>query len=192
MLNATGASSYVPDCIGAEKVSRFRERDSVPEGNVRISSRKTAKPLKVGESVLVWGDHYAAVDTVAYLASIGKQVTVVTEKKEFGSTVEVVHMYVMRKRFKQEEAEALEPKPYKYPVTVIENSTVYEVKDGEVVDTGQEFQPQHDTGIDTVITCHTRPNRKLFDELKAQGVTVFNAGDAVSPRNLHAAVIGRR
>jgi thioredoxin reductase len=144
--------------------------------------------MKVGERVLVWGDHYAAVDTVSYLASIGKQVTVVTERKEFGSTVEVIHMYVMRKRFQQTDAEALDSKPYKYPVTVYENSTVYKIGDGEVVIEDKNFQ-RSTLAIDTVVTCHTRSNTALFDELRSRGVNVFNVGDSVSPRNLHAAVL---
>ena len=42
--------------------------------------------------------------------------------------------------------------------------------------------------IDTVVTCHTRPNTELFEALKNAGVKVLNAGDAVRPRNLNAAV----
>ncbi len=187
VLNATGASSYVPDCIGAEKAVTFESVIACPKVSCEFNPG-SRKPIKVGERVLVWGDHYAAVDTVAFLASIGKQVSVVTERKEFGSSVEVVHMYVMRKRFKQDEAEALDPKPYKYPVTVYENSTVYQIKDGEVVIQDKNFK-RSTLAIDTVVTCHTRANTKVFDELKAQGINVFNAGDSVSPRNLHAAVL---
>jgi thioredoxin reductase len=61
-------------------------------------------PVKIGEKVLIWGDHYAAADTAAYLASIGKDVTIVTENRKFGSTVDVIHMYVLRKRFTQTDA----------------------------------------------------------------------------------------
>lgn len=187
VLNATGASSYVPECIGADKAVAFENVIACPKVSCEFNPG-SRKPLKVGERVLVWGDHYAAVDTVSYLASIGKQVTVVTERKEFGSTVEVVHMYVMRKRFQLEEAEALEPKPYKYPVTVFENSTVYSISDGEVVIQDRNFM-RTKLAIDTVVTCHTRANTKLFEQLMAEGISVFSAGDSVSPRNLHAAVL---
>ena len=43
--------------------------------------------------------------------------------------------------------------------------------------------------IDDVVTCHTRPNTALFDQLRAAGVPVVNAGDSRQPRNLHAAVM---
>jgi 2,4-dienoyl-CoA reductase-like NADH-dependent reductase (Old Yellow Enzyme family)/thioredoxin reductase len=187
VLNATGASSYVPDCMGAERAVNFEKVIACPKVSCEFNPGER-KPMKVGERVLVWGDHYAAVDTVSYLASIGKQVTVVTERKEFGSTVEVVHMYVMRKRFQQTDAEALDSKPYKYPVTVYENSTVYKIGDGEVVIEDKNFQ-RSTLAIDTVVTCHTRSNTALFDELRLRGVNVFNVGDSVSPRNLHAAVL---
>lgn len=187
VLNATGASSYVPGCLGADKVLGFEKVVACPKVSCE-NHPGDRKNVKVGEHVLIWGDHYAAVDTVAFLASIGKQVTVVTEAKEFGSTVSLIHMYVLRKRFKQQEAEALVPKPYKYPVTIMTNSTVYEVKDGEVTIQDKNFTRSTLTGIDTVITCHLLPNRKLFDELKKQGILVFNVGDSVTPRSLHAAV----
>jgi thioredoxin reductase len=133
------------------------------------------------------GDHYAAADTAAYLASIGRQVTIVTENKEFGSTVEVIHMYVLRKRFQQTDAEALESKPFKYPVQVIENSTVYAVRDGEVEIQDKTFA-RTPLAADTVVSCHTRPNDAFFAELREAGVPAFNVGDSVRPRNLNAAV----
>ena len=187
VLNATGASSYVPQVFGkSENVLRFEDVIACPKVSCEFNPGNR-KNTKTGEKVLVWGDHYAAVDTAAFLASIGKQVTVVTQNKEFGSSVEVIHMYVLRKRFAQTDAEALDSKPYKYPVKVIENATLYEIRDGEVVIEDKEFN-RTTLKIDTVVTCHTRPNTELFEALKNAGVKVLNAGDAVRPRNLNAAV----
>lgn len=187
VLNATGASSYVPQVFGkSENVLGFEEVIACPKVNCEYNpgNRKNAK---TGEKVLVWGDHYAAVDTAAFLASIGKQVTVVTPNREFGSSVEVIHMYVLRKRFAQKDAEALDSKPFKYPVKVIESSNVYEIRDGEVVIEDKDFN-KTTLAIDTVVSCHTRSNTQLFDELKKAGIKVLTAGDAVRPRNLNAAV----
>ncbi len=186
VLNATGASGYVPDCIGKDKVLSFESVIACPKVNCEFHPGKRM-PVKTGEKVLVWGDHYAATDTAAYLASIGKQVTIVTENKEFGSTVEVIHMYVLRKRFQQTDAEALESKPFKHPVKVIESSTVYAVTDGEVVVQDKNFN-RTALPIDTVVSCHTRSNDAFFAELLKAGVPAFNVGDAVRPRNLNAAV----
>ncbi len=113
--------------------------------------------------------------------------TIVTEQKEFGSSVEVIHMYVLRKRFAQSDAEALESKPFKFPVKVLENSTVYAVREGEVEVQDKNFV-RTKLAIDTVVSCHTRANDAFFAELKRAGIPVFNAGDAVRPRNLNAAV----
>ena len=187
VLNATGASSYVPQVFGdADKVLRFEDVIACPKVSCEYHPG-SRKGVKVGERVLVWGDHYAAADTAAFLASIGKQVTIVTEKKEFGSSIEVIHMYVLRKRFAQTDAEALESKPFKYPVKVIERATLYEIKDGEVTVQDKEFN-KTTIPVDTVVTCHVRANTALFEDLKAAGIPVMNAGDAVRPRNLHAAV----
>jgi NADPH-dependent 2,4-dienoyl-CoA reductase/sulfur reductase-like enzyme len=186
VLNATGASSYVPECIGKDKVLGFESVIACPKVNCEFHPGKRM-PAKTGEKVLVWGDHYAATDTAAYLASIGKQVTIVTENKEFGSSVEVIHMYVLRKRFQQTDAEALESKPFKHPVKVIESSTVYSVANGEVVVQDKDFN-RTTLSIDTVVSCHTRANDAFFAELLKAGIPAFNVGDAVRPRNLNAAV----
>lgn len=187
VLNATGAVSYVPECIGAERVVPFEEAIACPKVTCPFHP-KDRKMRRTGEKVLVWGDHYAAADTAAALAGMGKDVTIVTDKKEFGASVEVIHMYVLRKRFAQTDAEALHSEPFKYPVKVYENSTVYSIEEGKVVLMDKNFQ-RTELAIDDVITCNTRSNTALFDELRAAGVPVVNAGDSKAPRNLHAAVM---
>lgn len=187
VLNATGAVSYVPECIGAERVVPFEEAIACPKVTCPFHP-KDRKMRKTGEKVLVWGDHYAAADTAAALAGMGKDVSIVTDKKEFAASVEVIHMYVLRKRFAQTDAEALHSEPFKYPVKVYENSTVYSIEEGKVVLMDKNFQ-RTELAIDDVITCNTRSNTALFDELMAAGVPVVNAGDSKAPRNLHAAVM---
>ena len=142
---------------------------------------------KLGARVLLWGDGYAAADTAAFLASIGKQVTIVTENREFASDLEVIHMYVLRKRFAQTDAEVLTSRPYKFPVTVITNTTVHEIREGEVVLQGKDFA-RRTIEVDDVVTCHVRSDTDLFGELRAAGIQVLNVGDSVRPRNLYWAV----
>jgi 2,4-dienoyl-CoA reductase-like NADH-dependent reductase (Old Yellow Enzyme family)/thioredoxin reductase len=188
IVNATGAGSYVPEVRGADRVIPFEEVMACPKVTCEFHPKDGRKPRKLeGERVIVWGDHYAATDTVAWLASIGKQVTVVTHNKEFASRVEVIHMYVLWKRFRQTDAEALTSKPYKHPVTVITASTIEEVRPGEVTLIDRDFR-RTVVPCDNVVTCWTRPNTALLAELKAAGLPVVNVGDSVSPRNLHAAV----
>ena len=188
VLNATGGSSYIPEIPGADTgdVVRFEDVLSCPKRTCEDypGDRKRAR---VGQRVLVWGDHFAAVDTAQFLASIGKDVTVVTENRELGSTIEPVHMYVVRKRFNQTDAEALSSKPYKHPVKVITSSTVREVRQGEAVIMDSEFNLTT-LPADTVVVCRIRPNAGFFHELLEAGIKVVNVGDAVKIRNLRAAV----
>jgi hypothetical protein len=96
-------------------------------------------------------------------------------------------MYVTWKRFRQEEAEALASKPYKYPVTVHQGSMIDEIREKEVVLVDRDFR-RTVLSYDSIVSCWTRPNIGLLHELEAAGVPVVNVGDSVSPRNLHAAV----
>ncbi len=187
ILVATGARSYVPEMFaGAEAVLPFEAVMACPKVNCEFHPGGR-KPVRTGEKVVVWGDHYAAVDTATYLASIGKDVTVVTERREFGSGVEVIHMYVTRKRFAQSDAEALDSKPYKHPVKVLERSTIQQYKDGTVTIIDDAFNR---TAIeaDSVVTCHVRPDNALYFELQKAGLPAVLAGDAKEARNLGAAV----
>lgn len=188
VVNATGARSFAPAVFGdAERITPLEEAIACPKVNCEYHPGKRM-PKKLGERVIVWGDHYPAVDTVAYLASIGKQVTVITENKEFGSTVECIHMYVLRKHFQQGDAEALTSKPYKHPVKVIESARVLAI-DGKQVTVEHAGFASELIEADDVVTCHVRPNADdLFEELRAAGKAVVTAGDAKAPRNLSAAV----
>jgi 2,4-dienoyl-CoA reductase-like NADH-dependent reductase (Old Yellow Enzyme family)/thioredoxin reductase len=187
VLNATGAISYVPEVLGqSDAVVPFEEAMACPK--IACECHPGARKLhKLGSHVLLWGDHYAAADTAAFLGSIGKKVTIVTEKREFAAECEVIHMYVLRKRFAQGDAEALTSRPYKHPVTVITNSTVREVREGEVVIEDHDFG-RTTLQVNDVVSCHTRPVVNLFGELQAAGVHVINVGDSVRPRNLYHAV----
>jgi 2,4-dienoyl-CoA reductase-like NADH-dependent reductase (Old Yellow Enzyme family)/thioredoxin reductase len=187
VLNATGARSYVPDVAGdASRVVPFEETMACPK--VACECHPGGRKMrKLGQRVLLWGDGYAATDTAAWLADIGRQVTIVTENKEFAADCEVIHMYVLRKRFAQGDAEVLHSKPYKFPVSVITGTTVAEIRQGEAVLQGNDFE-RTVIEIDDVVTCHTRPETALFGELRAAGIDVINVGDSVRPRNLYRAV----
>jgi thioredoxin reductase len=189
VVNATGAHSYVPEVLGLkEKVVPFEEVMACPLVTCEFHPQDGRKPRVLeGEKVIVWGDHYAATDTVARLAGIGKEVTIVTHNPEFAASVEVIHMYVLRKRFQLTDAEALSSKPFKHPVTVHESCTIEEIRENEVVLIDKNLK-RTTVACDNVVTCWTRPATGFLNEMKAAGLPVVNVGDAVSPRNLHAAV----
>jgi len=187
VLNATGAASYVPEVAGdASRVVPFEEAMACPK--ISCECHPGGRRMrKLGARVLLWGDSYAATDTAAFLADIGKQVTIVTENREFAADCEVIHMYVLRKRFAQGDAEVLHSRPYKHPVTVITSTTVESIDGTTVVLRDRDFG-RTTIEVDDVVTCHTRPAAALFGKLRAAGVNVINVGDAVAPRNLYYAV----
>jgi thioredoxin reductase len=187
VLNATGASSQAPAVFGdADRIVPFEEVLACPRVNCGFNPGGR-RPAKLGERVVVWGDHYAAVDTATFLASTGKEVTVVTENREFGSTVECIHMYVTRKRFAQGDAEALHSPPCKHPVKVLENTRVLSIDGNRVTVEDRNFG-RAVIEADNVVNCHTRPNPFPVKELEEAGIPVVSAGDALQPRNLRAAV----
>lgn len=187
VLNATGARSFVPEVAGdASRVVPFEDSMACPK--ISCECHPGGRRMrKLGQRVLLWGDSYAAVDTATFLASIGREVTIVTENREFAADCEVIHMYVQRKRFAQADAEVLSSRPYKHPVTILTSTTISEIREGEVVLQGADFE-RSTLAVDDVVTCHTRPDTALLTELRAAGVPVLNVGDAVRPRNLFHAV----
>jgi hypothetical protein len=187
VLNATGAKSYVPQVAGdASRVVPFEEAMACPK--IACECHPGGRKMrKIGSRVLLWGDSYAATDTAAFLADIGRELTIVTENREFAADCEVIHMYVLRKRFAQGDAEVLHSRPYKHPVTVITNTTVESI-DGTTVVLRDAAFTRSTIEVDDVVTCHTRPEDGLFHELRSAGVNVLNVGDSVRPRNLYHAV----
>ena len=192
VLNATGAVSYVPDVAGLkEKVVSLEEAIACPKTTCEFYPQGSGrKNRKLGEKVIVWGDHYGAADLVAFLGAAGKDVTVVTDRKEFGSSVEVIHMYVLRKRMAQGDAEALNSRPYKYPVKVFESSTLTGIgeKEVKIIDKNLNITVVE---ADDIVTCYRKADTALadvFEKVNASGIPVITVGDAKSPRNLHAAV----
>ena len=192
VLNATGAVSYVPEVDGLSKrVVPMEEAFACPKTSCEFYPKDSGrKNRKLGEKVIVWGDHYGAADLVAFLGAAGKDVTVVTDRKEFGSSVEVIHMYVLRKRMAQGDAEALESRPYKYPVKVLQNSRISNIgeKEVKIIDNSLNVTVVE---ADDIVTCYIKSNTAMadvFEKVEAAGIPVITVGDAKVPRNLHAAV----
>jgi hypothetical protein len=171
----------VPPVVGdASRVVPFEESMACPK--IACECHPGGRKMrKLGGRILLWGDSYAATDTAAFLASIGKELTIVTENREFAADVEVIHMYVLRKRFAQGDAEVLQSRPYKHPVTVLTSTTVAEIRPGEVILQDKDFN-RSVLEVDDVVSCHTRPDDGLFKALRAAGVHV------IRPRNLYHAV----
>jgi hypothetical protein len=185
---ATGAAITRADIAGAERLIGF---DSVlhctrsdceyyPKGSI-------PKRVEVGQRVVIWGDHYAAADTAEALAVRGREVLIVTENKEFGDKVEPIHREVLLMRLAGGNAEGLKGNPVKIPVRILTDTTILEIRAGEVVLLHGNFHKET-IQAEAVLQAHVTADTTLYDRLTAEGMTVALLGDARRVRNLRGAV----
>jgi thioredoxin reductase len=145
-------------------------------------------PVKCGERVLIWGDHFGAGDAAEKLAVEGKKVYVVTENREFAQWMEPCHRDVMMKRFAGGNGEGLKGKRFDQPVTIVAGTTVSEIgEDGQVKLLDHRFNKSSLT-VDNVVLASVVSDNSFYEELIRAGVTAIRIGDLKQPRNLHAAV----
>ena len=147
-----------------------------------------AKPVKCGNNVLIWGDHFGAADAAEMLGCAGKKVTIVTENHDFAEWMEPCHRDVMIKRFACGNGEGLKSKKYTHSVTIIQNSSILEIKkDGTVVIVDSEFE-QSAIKVDTLVLAKVEPNDGAYEGLLKAGLTVVRIGDSKKVRNVRGAV----
>ena len=145
-------------------------------------------PVECGQTVLVWGDHFAAADAAERLAADGRKVSVVTEKRSFAQWMEPCHRDVLLKRFAGGNGEGLPGRPFAQPVTVIANTTVTEIHpDGTVLLMDNQFN-RCGLRADNVVLANVEPQAELYQQLLDAGITATCIGDALRVRNLRAAV----
>jgi 2,4-dienoyl-CoA reductase-like NADH-dependent reductase (Old Yellow Enzyme family)/thioredoxin reductase len=145
-------------------------------------------PVECGQTVLVWGDHFAAADAAERLAADSRKVFVVTEKRSFAQWMEPCHRDVLLKRFAGGNGEGLPGRPFAQPVTVIANTTVTEIHpDGTVLLMDNQFN-RCGLRADNVVLANVEPQAELYQQLLDAGITATCIGDALRVRNLRAAV----
>ncbi len=187
---ATGGRVARPDVPGIDLplVCTFEDVLRCRTENCEYFPEGKQPPVECGQTVLVWGDHFAAADTAEKLGVEGRKVHLVTPNCEFAQWMEPCHRDVMLKRFAGGNGEGLKSKTFPQPVTVIPSSTVVEIRDGgEVTLMDDQFQKSTLT-VDNVVLADVEPDDGLYDELLAAGVTVIKIGDRQRVRNLRAAV----
>jgi len=190
VILATGGRVARPEVNGIDLplVCTFEDVLRCGRENCEFYGEGKQPPVECGQTVLVWGDHFAAADTAEKLAGDGKQVYVVTENAEFAAWMEPCHRDVMFKRFAGGNGEGLKGKTFERPVTVIANSTVVQIEDnGEVALIDHRFRKSTLT-VDNVVLAAVEPNDGLYEELLEAGVTAMKIGDRQQVRNLRAAV----
>ena len=190
VIVATGGAVSRPDVPGIDssKVTTFEDvlRCTMEKCDFYFNDKQP--PVSCGDTVLVWGDHFAAADVAEKLASQGRKVTIVTEAAEFAAWMEPCHKDVMIKRIAGSNGEGLKGKAIEQPVTVVPNSTVVEIADdGSVALMDAAFRKQV-LKVDNVVLANVQSDSALQQELLEQGVTATSIGDARQVRNLRAAV----
>lgn len=191
VLLATGGSVVRPDIPGIDLpfVTTFEDVLRCKSTKCEYYPKGKTKPVKCGQNVLIWGDHFGAADTAEVLGVAGKKVMIVTESHEFAEWMEPCHRDVMMKRFACGNGEGLKSKTYKHPVTIIPNSSVFEIgKDGTVVIVNNTFE-RSEVRADTVVLAKVAPNESIYDKFLDAGLAVVKIGDSKQVRNVRGAVM---
>ena len=191
VLVCTGSEVVRPDIrgIGSDRVCTFEDVLRCKSKSCEYWPKKgKAEPAGVGDTVLIWGDHFGAADAAEKLGAAGKKVYIVTENSEFASWMEPCHKDVMQKRFNGGQGEGLSGKTFKHPVTIIPDSSVLEIgKDGEVVLVNGKFE-RSTLKVDNVVLANVQASDELYELYRKEGLVVTKLGDAKKVRNLRGAV----
>jgi len=190
VLLATGGRVLMPDLPGIHLpfVVTFEDVLRCKNTKCEFYPKDKPEPVECGETVLIWGDHFGAADTIEKLGADGKKVAVVTQHPEFASWMEPCHRDVMMKRFACGNGEGLQSKTYAHPVKVIPHSSILEIrKDGNVVIMDNQFR-QKIVKADSVVLAQVVPNDDLYETYLEAGLNVAKIGDVKQIRNLRGAV----
>jgi len=191
VLVATGGSVVRPGIPGIESpcVCTFEDvlRCAMTKCEFYPKDGKPA-PVETGETVLIWGDHFGAVDAAEKLGVDGKKVYIVTENREFASWLEPCNKDVMDKRFKGGNGEGLTGRTFTHPVTIIPRSTILSIApDGELTIVDASLR-RSTLKVDTVVCASVAADDSLYRAYLAAGLTAVRIGDVKKVRNLRGAV----
>jgi thioredoxin reductase len=191
VLLANGAVIERPDIPGINEslVLGFDEVLRCKSKNCEYYPSGREAPAECGDTVLVWGDYFGAINSVERLALSGKKVYLVTPNNEFAEWYDPVHRDVMLKRFNGGNGEGLvKDKAFKHPVTILVKSTVTEIKaDGKVTIIDSNFNKQI-IDVDNVVLANAISDDSFYEKCKSDGLVVQKIGDQNLVKNLRHAV----
>ena len=164
---ATGSEPLVPNIPG--------EENAVMADDVLLGK------ATVGENVVVVGGGFVGCETTLYLAQQGKKVTVVEALPEVAGDLEPVSKIALTRKGGLFE---------KYGISIITNSPVVEIRNGEVVIVNKVGRRRSISADSIVIAVGRKPviPEELISEAKEVGKEVYIVGDAKVPRKVIDAI----
>jgi 2,4-dienoyl-CoA reductase (NADPH2) len=154
---ATGSIPVIPEIPGAQ------------QGRIATAHEVLNGEVEVGPRVVVWGGRQIGVQTAEFLASQGKEVTIIEESPKIGRDITIFDVWGFRMRLS------------KLGVRMLTNSTLKEIAlDGVTVvgEKGEQTVP-----ADTVVVARKmRANNELREKLQGEVARLFAVGDCVAPR----------
>ena len=163
VIVATGAVPFLPDIPGVK-------------GNNVAGALDVLAGLKdTGDRVVIVGGRTIGCEVAEFLALRGKQVTLLARRERMADDVGPTGRWVLMQRLRGEGV-------------VME--TKVDIR--EITDKGakgiREEEPVFFEADTIVLATGMRSNRKLAEELQAEGMTVYPVGDCVQPRRIRHAI----
>jgi 2,4-dienoyl-CoA reductase (NADPH2) len=165
LILATGAKTAIPKLPGIEK-KNVTDVFKVLEGEVTV-----------GNKVVILGGNEIAVQTAEFLASRGKEVTLIEKGKNVGYDINIFNILSHRRKLAE------------LKVNTLVNVKVEKITDGGVVITtlgGREAT----IAADTIVNAEgMEANKELSEGLRATAATeIYSVGDCAGFRKLYEAI----
>jgi len=128
-------------------------------------------------------DSHGVLSTVELLASMGKNVEVVTEDFYAGRDLVATHDLVLWKQ-----------RVLPHDIVVTPHTTVVRIESGKVIVVDRFAEGERELPADSVVLgTYERPSQELYMALKDRIPHLFRIGDCVAPRRIEQAILeGRR
>ena len=170
---ATGSLPALPSVEGIDNDIVLTYEDVLIDGSPKF------------KKVVVIGGGPTGLELALHLAEYGCATTVVEMLPKIGSGLEAMTKKIILNRLK------------KHNVTLLTDTRLFKI-DGQGIMVADKDRQEHFIETDkVVIAIGTRPDTRLYDQIKSLGYKLFQVGDCLEPRNAKqaiydSAILGRR